>query len=165
MTRTEFVNEITLWDELIELCASMECPLCEDIVSDDNRDSEIEEDIVDLLENNYWHNILDMLNAIPTGSDYYQREETLVYRTVDEYDFEEYKNSVMEWMDENGIFDEEEHRASNDIDVFAKQRSAAGMDTFSECVQDEDFSISALIGMCSEAFAAIKENSRVDCVA
>ena len=71
-------------------------------------------------------------------------------------DFDLYKDDVLEWMDSNGYWDEDDDEDELDDE---------GEDLFEdepvddESVEDEDFSATELIGMCCAAYTTIKEES------
>lgn len=109
MTRGDFLENIVTWWELIEFCRDEDCDVCDDIVDEDGRDEEIEGDLVDAVRDTSWKNILQWLDDIPTGGEYYRRDGMFDYVEMDDYgDFNEYKGEVLEWMDDGGYWDDED---------------------------------------------------------
>lgn len=135
MTRSEFLDNITEWYELKDFCNDFDCDVCEDIYDDDDYDDCVEEDIRDAIANYGWRDIRDFLGNLPGGYDYYRRNSTLDYDGLGDDDFEDYKEDVLEWGDDCGVWEDEE-----------------------ESVEEEDFSVGDLIGMCGVVFVAIQND-------
>lgn len=151
MTREEFLDEVTTWGALLSFCDEYGCGICEDIIDDDYRDDEIDNDIVEAIRDDRWYELKEYLNNIPTGYDYYLRNGMFSYEGMDDSDFDGYRNDVLEWADNEGVWDEDEE----DYDVFAEQ---AVEDEEPEPVpEEEDFTVGDLIGMCCVAFATIQQ--------
>ena len=63
-------------------------------------DDYINETLVDMARNSDgWRDLRNMLNDIPTGYDYYIRDEYDEFREADDDEFEDYKSSVIAWGD------------------------------------------------------------------
>ena len=135
MTRSEFLDNITEWYELKDFCNDFDCDVCEDIYDDDDYDDYVEEDIRDAIADYGWRDIRDFLGNLPSGYDYYRRNSTLDYDGLGDDDFEDYKEDVLEWGDDYGVWEDEE-----------------------ESVEEEDFSVGDLIGMCGVVFVAIQND-------
>lgn len=72
MTRQEFIDDVTSWSELIDFCYDQDCDICEDIYSEEAKDDHFNNDLVEMARNaNDWEELLETLNDIPTGYDYY----------------------------------------------------------------------------------------------
>lgn len=159
MTRNDFLNGITEWYELLEFCNDNGCSICDDIISDDDRDDEIDSDIEDAIRNDRWYDIKGYLEEIPTGYSYYRRNSMFDYDGMDDSDFDEYKDDVLGWADREGdIWDEdpeENTEEDEDYDVFAEQ--ADDDEDTEPAPEEEDFTVGELIGMCCFAFTTIKK--------
>lgn len=107
MTRQQFLDEITTWYDLIEWCNNHGCSYCNDIYSDEARDEDIDDNLVDMARNNNWYELRDILGNLATGYDYWRKDEYGDWYGVDD-EFNDYRNDVLEWADENDEFDEEE---------------------------------------------------------
>lgn len=165
MTRSYFTDFVTTWDELLELCSDEDCSVCEDIISDDGLDEYIDSDI---CNTNYsWRDIRDFLNAIPTEFDYYLYNGPFDYIGLNDDDFVDYKGRVLDWMDENGLWEDEEcedEEYDDDIDYFD-----FGDDRFSPDEEDaeptdseeypveEDFSVGDLMSACGAELVSIRQ--------
>ena len=165
MTRQYFIDNINYWSELLEFCSDEDCDVCEDIYSEDSRDDCIDEELVDMASYNNWRDMYNILDAIPDGYDYYRQDNYGDWVGVDD-EFDDYKDQVLEWMDDGGYWDEEdEEEEYDDTDFFAeelaRERETAQQFSDDEQVEDEDFTVGDLINMCSVTFVAIqKDNAR-----
>ena len=144
MTRQQFLDEITTWYDLIEWCNNHGCSYCNDIYSDEARDEDIDEDLVEMAQDNNWYELRDILSNIPTGCDYWRRDEYGDWYGVDD-EFDEYFNDVLEWADENGEFDEEEEEPvyidddnNDEPDEFEADTSVSLDDFFTSSAEDLD---------------------------
>lgn len=109
MTRQEFIDDVTSWDELIDFCNDNGCGYCDDVYSEYSRDEYIDDDLVDMARNaDGWSDLLDSLNNIPTGYDFYRRDDYGEWRGLGDYEFSDYKSDVLEWGDDAEIWDEDE---------------------------------------------------------
>lgn len=134
MTRAEFLNDVTTWYELIDFCCNEDCDVCEDILDEDQRDDQIENDLREAVRNNRWEEIRDWLYDIPTGYDYYRCDGMFDYEGVDNRDFEDYKENVLDWMDDGGYWDEEEE----DDDDFVEDNDADDDESGEDDCDNED---------------------------
>lgn len=163
MTREEFLENVTTFGELKDFCYDQDCDLLEDVYDEEGRDDYIDEDLVELARDSSWEEMRDYLDNIPTGYEWYRNYDG--WEGLDDYDFDQYKRDVLEWMDDNGFWEEEEEDEEEEYggnDVFAEElaRDAASHEYDEEDeVEDEDFSVGDLIGMCGVAFVAIQKDS------
>ena len=155
MTRNEFLENVTTWYELLEFCSDNGCRICDHIISDDDRDNEIDNDIEDAIRNDRWYDIKGYLEEIPTGYSYYCRNSTFDYDGMDDGDFDEYKNDVLDWADQDGDVWDEDPEESGDYDVFAEQPN--NDEDVEPAPEEEDFTVGDLIGMCCIAFTTIQK--------
>jgi hypothetical protein len=159
MTRNEFIDNITEWYELKDFCSDFDCDVCEDIYDDDDYDDSVEEDIRDAIADYGWRDIRDFLGNLPSGYYYYRRNSAFDYDGLDDDDFEDYKEDVLEWGDDYGAWDDEEEEdeeyADADDDFLDSLEEEPDED---ETIEEEDFSIDDLIGMCSVVFVAIQND-------
>ena len=159
MTRNEFIDNITEWYELKDFCNDFDCDVCEDIYDDDDYDDCVEEDVRDAVGECSWREIRDSLCDLPSGYDYYRRNGSLDYDGMDNDDFEDYKERALEWGDDYGVWEDEEEEdeeyADADDDFLDSLEEEPDED---ETIEEEDFSIDDLIGMCSVVFVAIQND-------
>lgn len=149
MTRNEFINDINDWEELIDFCRDMNYELCDDIYSEYSRDDYIN----DYLENiasecGDWRSLISTLEDITTGYDYYLYESTTDWRGLDDGDFECYKETVVEWMDDRELWSEEEDDEEEECNVDPYDLSP---------LETEDISISELFSACSQGLKSITD--------
>lgn len=98
------------------------------------------------------------LSDIPTGYEYYRCDGTFDYVGLDESDFEDYKSRVLDWMDEDSLWDaEEEDEDEGDFDPNEVDFFSPGPEPEPEepPVEEEDFSVSELMCMCSAELVTI----------
>lgn len=107
MTRQEFIDGVTSWSELVDFCYDQNCEICEDIYSEQDKDEHFNYNLVEMARNaGNWEDLLEILNDIPIGYDYYIRNEYDEFSGADEDDFNSYKDDVLDWMDEGEYWDE-----------------------------------------------------------
>lgn len=161
MTRSYFWDYVDSWCELIELCREEECNICEDIIDDDTLDEYVESDIDDAHCS--WRETRDFLADIPTGYDYYRCDGPFDYVGLDDSDFEDYKSRVGEWMDDGEYWEPEDDEADEEDDNFDPNEagffspSPDPVEPTEPPVEEEDFSVSELMCMCSAELVTIRQ--------
>lgn len=109
MTRHEFLDDVCDFSELRDFCYGNDCGICDDIYDDESKDDYINEHLWDMADDaDGWQSLYRTLNDIPTGYDYYRLDDYGDFNGLDDDDFEDYKNDVLEWMDDNECWDEDE---------------------------------------------------------
>lgn len=117
MTRQEFIDNIDTVGELIDFCYEYDCDECEDIYSEDAMDDYINECLTDWARNNTWRDLMNILNDLPTGYDYYRQDDYGDWQGVDDYgDFDDYKQRVLEWGDDNEVWDAEDEEEEEELE-------------------------------------------------
>lgn len=155
MTRQDFIDNVNDFDELIDFCNDYECDLCEDVYSETARDEYIDDNLRDMAYNaEGWQDLLDTLNAIVTGYDWYRRDDYDDWEGLGDYEFEQYKQDVLEWADDNDIWEEDEEEALPEDD-----------DDDEEFVADEPMSIGELMGVCSSQLQQIGTDKKAETAA
>lgn len=150
MTRSYFLDNVTEWSELIELCRDHDCNICEDIIDEDQLDEYVDYDI---RNSDYgWWEIRDYLSNISTSYSYYRCDGTFDYTGLDDADFEDYKARVLEWMDDNDLWDDEE-----DEEDFDDEPEEESEEPEEAPVEEEDFSVSDLVSMCGIELVTIQQ--------
>ena len=112
MTRQEFIETINDFSDLIEFCNDYNLSTCEDIMSDDTLDEEINyrlENYRDYFSN--WREARDFLSDIDTSYYWYDQD----FNGID-YDFDEYKERALGEGDDDGIWDDDEEEEEEDDD-------------------------------------------------
>ena len=158
MTRQEFIEGVTTWGELLDFCYDNDSNVCEDIVSYDTMDEEVESDLRDEVGDRSWRDIRDLLCSIDTDYDYYRRNGSFDYYPLDNNgDFDEYKDEVLEWMDNNDYWgDEDVEDEWEYFDGGSFDEHPTHEEEDEAAPADEDFSIGELMGMCSVQFIDIQ---------
>ena len=156
MTRNEFLESVVYWSELIDFCNDVGCSYCEDIFDEDGMNDYINERLIDWAREDSWQDLHARLDDIPSGYDYYLLDDYGEWQGLGDSDFDSYKDDVLEWMDSNGYWDEDDDEDELDDEDEAPFEDEPVDDEF---VEDEDFSATELMGMCCAAYATIKEES------
>ena len=160
MTRREFIENVNDWYDLKDFCADNDCDILDDVYDEDGMDSEIEYYIGEYRGDYTWRELRDMLGNIPTGYEFYREEGAFDWVGLDDSDFRDYKENVLDWMDDGEYWEEDE-----DDDFFDDDQPLTDVDLFSpgedddEVVAEEDFSVGDLIGMCSVTYVAIQQDA------
>ena len=159
MTRSEFINDITSWSELLEFCSEESCDLLDDIFDEESMDSEINEFLSDYARDYEWYNLRDYLKEIPTGYDYYQQNGAFDWTGLTDDDFNDYKNDVFGWAENHEVFEDEDGEGDENTDseelVFEEPEGPEDPP-----VEDEDFPFDELFGLCARACSSIQEVNR-----
>lgn len=148
-SRQEFINNVTTWEELIDFCYDEDCEICDDIYSEESKNDEIDEDIVDWARDNTWEELYEILSQIPTGYDYYIKDAYEDFIPVTDELFESRKQEVLEWMDD-GDGDE-----SYWGDWDCNDSSSSDEDDDLEPIEPEDISLDDLFNSSNEIFNSI----------
>lgn len=144
MTRHDFIYGITTWRELLDFCSEIDCDVCENIVSDDELDDRIADDFREYAYDYNWKDIRDWINRIPTDAAYYYRSGSFEYESADA-DFDDYKDDVLSWCDEEAdVFDEEE-----DYDILCPFEDDLEDDPEESDLSDNDYSVEEFLGLRS----------------
>lgn len=102
MTRTEFIEDVNDFYDLKRFCDDEGSSICDEIFCGDELRERVSDDLESLARNYTWDELRDYLNEVPEDNDWYDWD----FRRVD-YLFDNYKDDVLEWGDDNGIWDEE----------------------------------------------------------
>lgn len=110
MTRQEFEENVTTFWELLDWCGETGCYLYDEVVSEESYNSWINEDMDSRIRDGAsWQDMLDWLNELPSGYDYYRYSEySSEWCGLTDYDFDSIWNEALEWGDENNAWDEDE---------------------------------------------------------
>lgn len=146
MTRNEFLENVTSFDDLKDFCYNEDCSLLEDVYDEEGRDDVINECLMDWARDDSWQDLYNRLDNIPTGYDWYRYDDYGDWCSLDDEDFEEYKNDVLEWADNNDIWDDDEEDDEEEDEPKDDEPAP----------EEEDFSVGDLIGMCVVALGTIQ---------
>ena len=120
MTRREFVRtyEGASVDSLIDFCNGEGAyDLYEEFVTDDSVDEIINSRLHDMVGESPWYDIRDYLSDIPQGYDWYRVDpfDGEIYG-CDGEDAERLYNDIIEYFDNNGLWEDEEECADDSCD-------------------------------------------------
>lgn len=145
MTRLEFEEEVTTWYDLEDFCREIDCDIANHVMSQDDRDEWINDELVDLARNSTWREMYDTLAEYDRqdGYDYYLYDSYYgEMRGVDDADFDDYKERVMDYAERNGEFDpeeeEEEPEEPEEETVFTEENTLPAPEE--DCSLDDMFS-------------------------
>lgn len=109
MTRSEFIEGVTWFEDLIAFDSELGVYLCDDIYDRDTMDDYINESLHDLVsECGGWEELRDYLYNIPEGSDYYIRDDYGEWSEAGDYEFDLRKEEILEYCDDHDLWDEED---------------------------------------------------------
>ena len=155
MTREEFEGIENL-SELLDFCNNYDCDIYNEIFDDDDYHDCIDEEINDMVQRDSWEQIRDYLDELPYGYDYYRQTEFDGWEGIDEYsDFDNIKNEVRDWAEEEEIFDEEDEQE----DGQENDEPCSEVSEFEEeePEPDEPFTLSELVTVCKSSVQKIED--------
>lgn len=162
MTRQEFIDDITTFAELKEFCYDHDCELLDDVYDQEQLDDEINAWVDDNHRDYMWNELRDYFDNIPTGYDYYRQTDVMEYEGLDHTDFQLFKNEVLEWSDDNEVWDEDEENgedADGDFTWWPFDEEDEPEEEKEEeeelVVEDEDFGVGELFAVCIVSFSDI----------
>ena len=119
MTRQEFIDSINYWGELIEFCYDNGCDYCDDLYDEDQWNRCVEDDAYEIIRNGSWRDVLSTLQDYEnlSGYEFYRRDEYGERYGLDNNDFDQYKNDILAWADDNGIWGDDEGKSSQPYDT------------------------------------------------
>lgn len=151
MTRAEFYENVTTWWDLKNFCSDEQCDICDDIYDEEGRDDYINDCLMDWARNDSWTELLSKLEDIPTGYDYYRYDDYGDWVGLDDGDFDEIRDEVAEWMDDNGYWDDDEEEADDEDEEPIDDEEEEPP------VEDEDCSLGELFAASATRVQSIAE--------
>ena len=106
MTRDYFINNVDTWDELVEFCNEIDYDL--NVYDEYARDEIVDNQLAERVHDDGWQSIYSWLEDIPSGYDYYRIDDYNDFVGLDDDDFSDCKDDVLEYADECGDAWEEE---------------------------------------------------------
>lgn len=160
MTRQEFDENISSWYDLLEFCRDAECPVCEDVYDEDDRNNEIDVWIEEYVCHHSWQDVKDKLCDIPEGYDYHRNDGDGDWVGLDDSDLDDYKDDVMSWMDNRGLWDEEEDEEEEEDEY--EEEPPAPQYPEEEPLEPEDISLGELFTVCNSQLQCLEQKSNND---
>lgn len=151
MTRAEFYENVTTWWDLKNFCSDEQCDICDDIYDEEGRDDYINDCLMDWARNDSWTELLSRLEDIPTGYDYYRYDDYGEWEGLVDGDFDEIRDEVAEWMDDNGYWDDDEEEADDEDEEPIDDEEEEPP------VEDEDCSLGELFAASATRVQSIAE--------
>ena len=147
MTRQEFIDTCYDFSELKNFCNEYNCYELDDVYDSDDRDYYIDEELADSRDG--WRDVRDWLRNIEDGDDWYQRNDYGEWCGVD-YLFEDFQQRVIDWCEENGIFDDEEEEEESQPEPVTEEEQE--FEPF-----EQDFSVDELLSATSTVYDSIEQ--------
>lgn len=136
MTRQEFLDNVTTFDELHSFCIDIGYDLQEEgVFSEEEYDVYIEDELYEFVRNNDWRDTRSWLSSLPDEYDFYIRDDWGEWTGRFSGDIDDLKDNVLQFAEENGFFDAEE--AEEYIEEYADVEDELEEDDF-EDVEDCD---------------------------
>lgn len=146
MTREEFINDVTTWDELKDFCYDYSCDYCDDVYDDDSLNDYLNRAIEDWAGNMLWRQLRDRLECIPTDGEWYSIDEYEDINELDDVDFDGYKSDVLSWADDRCVWDEED----DEDEEYIEDEEENVEDDEDDGVIEEPFSLLELYSSCHD---------------
>ena len=147
MTREEFIRDICDFGDLRDFCYDYDYDsFTSDILTDDELDEWLNDWVSGNADGYDWYRLRDILSNIPTGCDYYNVSDgigDIEGYSSDGYEFDDFKEELLERLDNDDFWDEEEEEDDADVEI----------DFSADAAPEEDFSISELMGLCDAVSA------------
>lgn len=138
MTRSEFLSDVRDFWDLRDFCCDADSYYFDDIFEEGAKDEYVNEYLSNLGRNPDWKDVKDYLNDVPDReSEWYRLDDYAGFMALNDHDFINMKNEVMEWAEDNDIFDEEpepEEEEDDDYEVKAEPISTEFL--FAACKEE-----------------------------
>ena len=161
MTRQEFMNGVNEWWDLKDIAEDHGYEGLNDVVDTETIGEEIKYRAGEIGYGDDWERFASWLDDIPAGYRYYAYSDYYgTYEGLSEGDFYDYKQDMLDWMDENDMFDHDDGDTEGDEDNSDVREAEAAEDVINEEeVAEEDFSVGELLSMCFADVAKITRES------
>lgn len=160
MTRQEFLDDVCDFSELRDFCYDNDCGICDDVYDDESKDDYINEHFSDMADDaDGWQSLYRTLDDIPTGYDYYRLDDYGDFNGLDDDDFEDYKNDVLEWMDDNEYWDEDE---DDEEEYFPPEEEYSEEEDDEELCEEDMQPVDELFSLCSEQLRVIDAKEKAE---
>lgn len=160
MTRQEFLDDVYDFRELMDFCYDNDCGICDDIYDDESKDEYINEHLSDMADNaDDWQSLYRTLDDIPTGYDYYRLDDYDDFNGLGDDDFDDYKNDVLEWMDDNEYWDEDE---DDEEEYFPPEEEYSEEEDDEESCEEDMQPVDELFSLCSEQLRVIDAKEKAE---
>lgn len=122
MTRDEFIDDVVDFYDLRNFCYDYDCDELDDVYDSRGLDGYINNSLIDWArEVGDWEELREKLDDISTGYDYYKIDGYGDIIGLDDYDFAEYKDAVLDWGDRNGVWDQDEEEEEIEEDYSGEE--------------------------------------------
>ena len=116
MTKEQFYDEVYDFGTLRSFCWDQGYDeFVNDIMDESEYDTSVCEEIRDMTYNYGWDEVKNWLNELPSGYDYYRKDDNGEYEGLSDQYFNLIRDELEEQLDRNGFFDED---VDDDDEVF-----------------------------------------------
>lgn len=160
MTRQEFLDDVYDFDALRDFCYDNNCWFCDDVYDDESKDGYINERLPVMADNaDGWQSLYRTLHNIPIGYDYYRLDDYGDFNGLDDADFEDYKNDVLEWMDNNEYWGEDE---DDEEEYFPPEEEYSEEEDDEESCEEDMQPVDELFSLCREQLRVIDAKEKAE---
>lgn len=160
MTREEFIREVNDWYELRQVAYDYDCyDVYENILDEDEKDEWFTMQVHESWAGMPWYDLLDELNSIPNGHDWYIKDRYGDVEVADDDDFADFRDSLLDFMETNELFDDSGDDSDENEEESSGERPKEG---FEEEEQDPEwtneqpgFSTNELFAYCAGVAQAV----------
>ena len=152
MDRITFLEDVGTWPELLMFCGNIGYDTSE-IYDNETRDEEIESDLRDRVFDDCWQEIRDWLYDLCDSSrgDYWRRDDYGDWYRMDDDDFDAWKRDVLEYADENELFDPEDDEDEDDNEPYEFPSEPEAPPVETGVTLDELFTAVQVLSPCETA--------------
>ena len=151
MTKSWFDEHVDWWPDLIVAARDEGYDEVDEyIYSDDARNDYINDELSN--DDSSWRSVRDWLDGIDDSYyDFWHHDDWGEWTEADDETFYQFKTRFMDWMDENGYWEDEESDVDIEYDHGGNRVNETGGEE--ECdIPDEDFTVSDLMSDCGHYY-------------
>jgi|GEM_PF-3668955 len=168
MTRAEFIDSMYCWSELLGFCYDHDCCNCDDVRTSDKRNESINDALSDAIQSREnWRDVLETLkdHHEQDGYEYYIEDEYGEWSGAGDYEFDQHKTCVLDWMDENEYWDDDDEAEDPEEESAPEQPSEQLPDNNESFEGFEEIPLEELFCACSEGLCVIDgdEETKEEC--
>lgn len=150
MTRQQFEEDVNTWYDLMDFCNENDLDDLCDVYDGETMSELIEEALVEEVRYRGWRDIRDMLDSIDDGYDFYLARGGLEFEGLTDYDFDNYKDDVMESAERNDVFEDDEEE-EEEVEELAEDEIVESP------AEEEAFGLADFVLMVSEQVATAQQ--------
>lgn len=161
MTREEFQENVVDFCDLINFCSDNDCDICNEVYDEGSYNAEIDEYyLAEWVREYNWKDLKYRLEQLPEEYCYYRIDGYGNWEGLTDHEFEDYFTDVLQWGDDNGVWDSDEEEEIYDEDVSEPEEKPDPEDEIP--IEEEDISCSDLFLSSVSELRVIRENKERD---